>query len=54
MSRSHNDANILVLGARVTGEGLALAIVETWLETPYEGGRHQLRLDKFDRVDDVG
>ena len=54
MSRRHNDANILVLGARVTGEGLALAIVETWLETPYDGGRHQLRLDKFDRVDDVG
>ncbi|MBU4318507.1 MAG: ribose 5-phosphate isomerase B [Proteobacteria bacterium] len=47
MSRKHNDANILVLGARVTGVGLALEIVKTWLDTPFEGGRHQLRIDKF-------
>lgn len=50
MSRRHNDANILVLGGRVIGDVLALEIVKTWLETPFEGGRHQKRLDLFDRV----
>lgn len=48
MSRLHNDANILVLGGRVTGETLAMEIVKTWLETDFEGGRHQSRLDLFD------
>ena len=47
MSRRHNDANILVLGGRVTGDTLALEIVKVWLETPFEGGRHQRRLDKL-------
>ncbi len=50
MSRQHNDANILVMGARVIGEALALEIVRTWLKTPFEGGRHQKRLDKFDQI----
>jgi ribose 5-phosphate isomerase B len=50
MSRQHNDANILVMGARVIGDALALEIVRTWLNTPFEGGRHQSRLDKFDRI----
>lgn len=50
MSRQHNDANILVLGARVTGPGLALEIVKAWLDTPFEGGRHQLRIDKFNSL----
>ena len=50
MSRRHNDANILVLGGRVTGEALALEIVDIWLNTTFEGGRHQKRLDKFDRL----
>jgi ribose 5-phosphate isomerase B len=50
MSRRHNDANILVLGSRVTGEALALEIVDTWLNTPFDGGRHQSRLDKFSRL----
>jgi len=50
MSRSHNNANILVMGARVIGEALALEIVRTWLKTPFEGGRHQTRLDKFDDI----
>ncbi|MBQ3059408.1 MAG: ribose 5-phosphate isomerase B [Desulfovibrio sp.] len=45
MSRCHNNANVLCLGARVTGVELALAIVETFLATPFEGGRHQRRLD---------
>jgi len=48
MSRRHNDSNLLVLGGRVVGETLALEIVKTWLETSFEGGRHQARLDRFD------
>ena len=47
MSRRHNDANILVLGGRVIGDVLAFEIVDTWLREPFEGGRHQRRLDKF-------
>jgi len=50
MSREHNDANILVMGARVIGDVLAVEVVKTWLATPFEGGRHGLRLDKFDAV----
>lgn len=50
MSRLHNDANILVMGARVIGDILAMEILRTWLETPYEGGRHQRRLDKFNCI----
>ena len=50
MSRRHNDANILVMGGRVIGDVLALEIVDTWLETPFEGGRHQRRLDMFDQL----
>lgn len=53
MSRRHNDANILTMGARVIGDTLALAIVKKWLETPFEGGRHALRLEKFDRPENV-
>ena len=51
MSKRHNDSNILVLGARVVGDILAVEIVKAWLETPFEGGRHQRRLDKFDMID---
>ncbi|MBW1727160.1 MAG: ribose 5-phosphate isomerase B [Deltaproteobacteria bacterium] len=51
MSKRHNNSNILVLGARVIGDILAVEIVKAWLETPFEGGRHQRRLDKFDRID---
>ena len=50
MSRRHNDANILVMGGRVIGDILALEILRTWLDTPFEGGRHQRRLDMFDTV----
>ena len=49
MARKHNDANILVLGGRVTGDILAAEIVATWLDTPFEGGRHQERLDQFNQ-----
>lgn len=44
MSRKHNDANCLALGGRLLGKGLAKEIVKVWLETPFEGGRHELRL----------
>lgn len=43
-TRRHNDANILALGARTTGSGLALKIVDTFLETQFEGGRHARRV----------
>ena len=49
MARKHNDANILVLGGRVTGDILAAEIVAAWLDTPFEGGRHQKRLDQFNQ-----
>jgi ribose 5-phosphate isomerase B len=48
MARAHNDANILALGARVVAEPHALAILETFLETAFEGGRHQRRVEKLD------
>lgn len=47
MCRRHNDANILIMGGRVIGSELAREIVRTWLETPFEGGRHRQRLEKF-------
>ncbi len=49
MARKHNDANILVLGGRVTGDILAVEIVTAWLETAFENGRHQNRLDQFNQ-----
>ena len=45
MTRRHNDANMLALGARVLGGGLALKIVDTFLTTGFDGGRHQRRID---------
>jgi len=51
MSRRHNNSNILVMGGRMLGETLALEIVRVWLETPFDGGRHQTRLNQFDTVD---
>lgn len=47
-TRAHNDANVLCLGSRVVGEGLALEIFESFLAAPFEGGRHQRRIDKID------
>lgn len=47
LSREHNDANILVLGGRVVGKGLALEMVRVWLETEFLGGRHSRRLQKM-------
>ena len=45
MTRLHNNSNILCLGERITGIGLALDIVDIWLHTEFEGGRHQKRID---------
>jgi len=47
MARAHNDANVLCLGQRVVGVGLARSILEAFLATPFEGGRHQRRVDKI-------
>jgi ribose 5-phosphate isomerase B len=51
MSRRHNNANILVMGGRVVGPELAKEIVRAWIETPFEGGRHQKRIDKMDCIE---
>jgi ribose 5-phosphate isomerase B len=50
MSRMHNNANVLVLGSMVIGQSLALEIVDIWLNTEFEGGRHQNRLDMIDAI----
>lgn len=50
-SREHNDANVLSLGSGLTGPSLAEAIVETWLETPFGGGRHARRVDKITAIE---
>ena len=49
MTRAHNDSNILCLGERITGFGLALDIVDIWLKTEFEGGRHQKRIELIDK-----
>jgi ribose 5-phosphate isomerase B len=51
MAREHNDANILTVGARVVGEGIAERIVDTWLSTQFAGGRHQKRVDKIMEIE---
>jgi ribose 5-phosphate isomerase B len=48
MSRRHNDANILVLGGRILGDILAFELVQTWLDTAFEGGRHLDRIQSID------
>lgn len=50
-TRRHNDANMLALGEKVVGEGYALKIVETFLSTEFEGGRHQRRVDKITAIE---
>ena len=51
MTRAHNDANMLAMGARVIGVELACMIVEAFLDTPFEGGRHQTRVDMITAVE---
>lgn len=47
-AKRHNNANVLALGGRIIGPDLGREIVDTWLEAPFEGGRHQRRVDKLD------
>ena len=47
LSREHNDANVLSMGGRIVAFGLAEEIVALWLQTPFEGGRHQRRIDQI-------
>ena len=51
MAREHNDANVLVIGGRTTEKGLAKEMVKVWLDARFEGGRHQLRLDKIREIE---
>lgn len=46
LTRQHNDTNMMAIGAGAVGEMLALEIIDVWLETEFEGGRHQRRIDK--------
>jgi ribose 5-phosphate isomerase B len=48
MGRLHNDANVLAMGGRIAGPGVALEILDEFLKTPFEGGRHKRRLDLID------
>jgi len=50
MARLHNDANVLVLGGRVLGDVLALEMVKVFLETPFEGGRHERRVKMIENI----
>jgi len=49
LAREHNDANVIAMGARLTGEGMAIACLDAFLSTPFAGGRHQHRVDKLAR-----
>ena len=51
MTKMHNNANVICLGGRVTGEELAYMIVDMWLETEFAGGRHQKRIDKISELE---
>ena len=51
MCREHNDSNVLIMGGRVIGVSLAMEILDIWLNTEFEGGRHQRRLDKIKEID---
>ncbi len=51
MSRRHNDANVLCLSSDLLGEHLMVQMVRTWLETPFEGGRHARRVDKITQIE---
>ncbi len=51
LAREHNDANVLVIPARFVSDEDGIAILKTWLATPFEGGRHQRRVDKIEPED---
>lgn len=50
LGRHHNNANILSIGERMVSEELAIQILDAWLNTPFDGGRHQRRIDEIDAV----
>ena len=50
-TREHNDSNIICLGERIVGPGLAMRIVDTWLEASFQGGRHQTRVDMITELE---
>lgn len=52
-TRLHNDANALCLGARVIGEGAAMELVDVFLDTAFEGGRHQRRVDQLSEIENL-
>ncbi len=47
LAREHNDANIIAIGSRVSGNGIALEMIKTFINTKFQGGRHQLRVEKI-------
>ena len=49
--RAHNDANVLTIGSRLVDTEMALRILDTWLETEFEGGRHQRRVEKITKIE---
>ena len=51
LSREHNDANVLSMGGRIVGAGLAREILKTWLQTGFDGGRHERRIRQIDEVE---
>ena len=51
MTRKHNNSNVLVLAGRITGKTLAVEIMKKWLDTEYEGGRHEKRLEKIRKIE---
>lgn len=54
LSRQHNDANVLCLGARLMDQDRLIKVTLEWLQTPFEGGRHQRRVDKLSRIEEGG
>lgn len=54
LSRNHNDSNVLAMGARVVGDDLAKMIVDQWIDAPFEGGRHQRRVNQIALIDAGG
>jgi ribose 5-phosphate isomerase B len=54
LSREHNDANVLSMGGRIVAPGLADEILELWLSTPFEGGRHQRRVEQIAEIERGG
>lgn len=54
MAREHNDANVICLGERVSGYGMIEAIVDSWLNASFEGGRHENRVEKINALGKMG